>query len=1115
MTILGSPDLYTIGWITALPIECAAATALLDDRHNTPEGFEQHQSDTNSYTWGRMGEHNIVIASLPARVYGTTFAATTASNLLSSLPQIRIGLVVGIGGGIARPVQDRDIRLGDVVVGQPDGIAGGVVQYDLGKAKPNETWERKGRARDRGIHDSGSAPSDVEGQPRMTRPKSKVPGFVHQGFENDRLFKPTYNHAGGSTCAKCEASWEVERDQRNTTDPEIHCGVIASGNTLVKDATTRDIIAEVVGADCVCFEMEAAGLMNHFSCLVIRGICNYADSHTNDRWQRYASATAAARRCLIAFPLSLGPPSTPAEEHNPTCFPNTRVELLDQITQWAENSRAESIFWLNGMAGTGKSTISRTISRSFDRAGNLGASFFFKRGDGDRGSSSKLFTTVAAQLATSRPAVAPYIKNAIDADFAIGNKGLREQFDKLVLQPLSAVSLNERGARCTIILIDALDECEIEDKVKLIIDLFGHARILGLRYFITSRPELPVRLGFHAIEGKHQDVILHKTPEAVIGRDLSVFLEHELATIRAEYNASVPDQGQLPINWPGQSNFQCLVKMATPLFIFAATVCRFLADRRCGNPEEQLQEVLRFRTRSQESQLDATYLPVLNKLVAGLPTRKKDKVLQQFRSIVGSIIILASPLSTAALAQILSMSQGTIDSQLSMLHSVLSIPQSAKSPVSLLHLSFRDFLLDPEKQDTNLFWIDEARAHIKMASNCLRIMKESLRVDICGLRSSKRGVSTIDYQKINECIPAEVQYACLHWVFHLHGARSCVGDFGEACLFLKNHFLHWIEALSLMRRAPESIGMIRRLQGLIQTNLSIISSAPLQIYSSVLLFSPQRSIIKNLFESEIPNWISLKPQTVSNWDRCIQKLEGHDECVTSVAFSHDSGLVASASVDTTVRLWRATMDDCVEKVNSHSDGVFSISLSHDSALVASGSFFDTTVRLWRTNTGECVELKGHSGGVNAVVFSHDSALVASASHDKTVRLWRADVGEDDVGAFSVQSAASTHHATVSPSQDLKRFDFSYAFSKDSQLDYTGWVQFALAAVGISAKLLSNKPTSNTPPAFLPPTGNPDNQQPSSPQCEADKIMGKVTEARRTVERLRPHPTVSRIRGPGC
>ena len=320
MTQLDSPDHYTIGWIAALPIERAAATALLDDRHNAPADFEQHPSDTNSYTWGRIGDHHIVIASLPAGVYGTTSAATTASNLLSSLPQIRIGLLVGIGGGVARPDQDQDIRLGDIVVGQPEGTAGGVIQYDLVKANSGRKLERKGAlnkppkvllnalANLQAEHEI--APSKVPdllqamwtANPQMQKKRNKTPAFIHQGFENDRLFSSTYDHTEGSTCDKCDPSKEIKRDHRDTIDPEIHYGTIASGNTLLKDASTRDEIAETVGKECICFEMEAAGLMDHFPCLVIRGICDYADSHKNDRWQRYASATAAAyAKELLSF----------------------------------------------------------------------------------------------------------------------------------------------------------------------------------------------------------------------------------------------------------------------------------------------------------------------------------------------------------------------------------------------------------------------------------------------------------------------------------------------------------------------------------------------------------------------------------------------------------------------------------------------------------------------------------------------------------------------------------------------------------------------------------------------------------------------------------------------
>lgn len=311
MTALNSTESYTIGWIAALSIERAAAVAQLDERHEAPADFEQHASDMNSYTWGCIGKHNVVIASLPAGMYGTTAAARTTSNLLASLPSIKIGLLVGIGSGIPRH-RDQDVRLGDVVVSQPEGTTGGVVQYDLGKARLNGKWEPEGMlnrpplvllsalAALKAEHEMAAPriPDLLETMwtrmPHMKKPRGKEPAYTHQGVENDRLFSSTYNHIEGPTCDKCDTAGEIQRDKRDTVDPDIHYGVIASGNTLVKDASIRDKIAESAGSECFCVEMEAAGLMDHFPCLVIKGICDYADSHKNGRWHRYASATAAA-----------------------------------------------------------------------------------------------------------------------------------------------------------------------------------------------------------------------------------------------------------------------------------------------------------------------------------------------------------------------------------------------------------------------------------------------------------------------------------------------------------------------------------------------------------------------------------------------------------------------------------------------------------------------------------------------------------------------------------------------------------------------------------------------------------------------------------------------------
>lgn len=301
---------YTVGWIAPLFIERAAAEALFDELHAKPIDFDQPTSDPVSYTWGSIANHNIVLASLKEGMYGTTSAATLATSMLRSFPEIRFGLLVGIGGAIPR--EGYDIRLGDIVVSKPSGNSGGVIQYDLHKMNAGGQRERKDCLNSppevllyalsnlRSRHER--APPRVSEflqvcenkNPFMFRQRSNNPGYKHQGHTNDRLFQSTYEHTGTSDCRNCASEQEVKRDPRDHTDPEIHYGVIASGNTLVKDTSAREDLIRHIPEDCICYEMEAAGLMNSFPCLVIRGISDYSDSHKNDRWQRYAAATSAA-----------------------------------------------------------------------------------------------------------------------------------------------------------------------------------------------------------------------------------------------------------------------------------------------------------------------------------------------------------------------------------------------------------------------------------------------------------------------------------------------------------------------------------------------------------------------------------------------------------------------------------------------------------------------------------------------------------------------------------------------------------------------------------------------------------------------------------------------------
>ena len=287
-------DDYTVGWICALHVELAAAQEMLDEEH---EDLEQDEHDTNVYSLGRVGEHNVVIVCLPAGFIGNNPAAAVATQLRATFKSVRFGLMVGIGGGV--PSAEADIRLGDVVISQPHLGHGGVIQYDFGKAVPS------------GFQQTGflnSPPTTLLGavnklRSNQLRRKTKLtehiakfrrlPEFTREAAGPDVLFEAEYNHEQGPTCQSCSVDRQIDRQPRPNGEPVIYFGTIASGNQVIKHAAERDTVSKEFGG-VLCFEMEAAGLMNSFPCLVIRGICDYADSHKNKKWQPHAAGAAAA-----------------------------------------------------------------------------------------------------------------------------------------------------------------------------------------------------------------------------------------------------------------------------------------------------------------------------------------------------------------------------------------------------------------------------------------------------------------------------------------------------------------------------------------------------------------------------------------------------------------------------------------------------------------------------------------------------------------------------------------------------------------------------------------------------------------------------------------------------
>jgi nucleoside phosphorylase len=304
---MSNPNDYTVGWICAISTEYVAAQAFLDEKHEGPDYVSAN--DKNDYTLGKVGRHNIVIAVLPDGEYGIASATMVARDMLHSFPNIRIGLMVGIGGGAPSP--KHDIRLGDIVVSAPRDGRGGVFQYDFGKTIQDQSFQTTGflnqppvilRTAMNGLkatykidgHQLGAAIDNILKKKPRLREEYKRPEP-----SNDILYQPEIIHQANDTisCATVcgnNPSKLVLRPERSEDEdnPAIHYGLIASANQLMKDALVRDRLA--AEKEVLCFEMEAAGLMNHFPCLVIRGICDYSDSHKNKEWQGYAAMAAAA-----------------------------------------------------------------------------------------------------------------------------------------------------------------------------------------------------------------------------------------------------------------------------------------------------------------------------------------------------------------------------------------------------------------------------------------------------------------------------------------------------------------------------------------------------------------------------------------------------------------------------------------------------------------------------------------------------------------------------------------------------------------------------------------------------------------------------------------------------
>ncbi|KAF5613029.1 heterokaryon incompatibility protein het-E-1, partial [Fusarium tjaetaba] len=460
---MADPSTYAVGWICALTTELVAAKSFFDEEYEvTLEA--QAPGDNNCYSFGRMGRHDVVVASLPAE-YGIAPAASVARDMLRTFPNIRVGLMVGIGGGAPSP--RHDIRLGDIVVSVPSGDKGGVLHHNRGKTVQQQGFQLTGSLNqppqlllsavkelraNYGIHGHELNERIEEVLNKYPRLKKR---YARPSAAKDRLYESSHTHRESPKSAECKDNCGEEnliaREARGEEDqdPMIHYGLIASSDNLIKDATIRDKLAREEGV--LCFEMEAAGLMNHFPCLIIRGICDYSDTHKNDEWQEFAAMTAAAyaKELLQKIPptkiqkekslakvlgeigIELENITTNVEDTNATVntmhASNRRLEIErwlkpprsstnvakakkhrhDGTGQWFIQGQAFMKFkaglrkhlWLHGLAGCGKTVLSSQILDDLSAIeGSITLVHYFDFNDVEKQSVNGLLRSLVFQL---------------------------------------------------------------------------------------------------------------------------------------------------------------------------------------------------------------------------------------------------------------------------------------------------------------------------------------------------------------------------------------------------------------------------------------------------------------------------------------------------------------------------------------------------------------------------------------------------------------------------------------------------------------------------------------------------------------------------------------------
>jgi hypothetical protein len=488
-------------------------------------------------------------------------------------------------------------------------------------------------------------------------------------------------------------------------------------------------------------------------------------------------------------------------DHHERCLSGTRESTLGDIMSWARNPQDQPVFWLNGLAGTGKSTIAQTFSEMANQDGILGASFFCSRDYLERKELKNIFPTLAYQLACRYPRFRDHLIKAIKRDPSVAHNSLISQLRDLVVDPLAAT-----GISC-VIVIDALDECIDDQPASAILSVLGRlvSKLPLVKFFITGRPEPRIRSGFRLplLEPFTHIFLLHEVASATVEDDIRLYLTEKLGAMAKRRSGL-----DLPQPWPSDGDITVLAQKSSGLFIFASTVARFIESEH-HEPRERLRLIVsKADDTSHEgaSGIDSLYSQVLRD---AFPDVDEESLFANLKRILSAVVLALNPLSRDGLVTLLNIDSALISTTLRHLHSVILVPSSGSQKIRIFHKSFPDFLQDPGRCPDTRFHIDSPARHGDMVLSCLDLVGK-LRMNPCSLSPFVMNQDIPDpLRLLEDRLGSGLRYACKYWSTHLLSSstsreyRSWL--VASASRFFDHSVFPWMEVMSLEGRLEDVI----------------------------------------------------------------------------------------------------------------------------------------------------------------------------------------------------------------------------------------------------------------------------------------------------------------------